>query len=83
MEDAEDILKKLKSIGIPVGSWTSHQEKNIRIPMMEKQAQLLGQIAELLKTQIEQDFVKLGELEDSLARVEKAKRVRGVSRGGE
>jgi len=82
MENAEDIRKKLESIGIPVDSWTSHGEKKIQIPIMEQQAELLGKIADLLRAQVEQDFAKLGDLEDALARVEKAKRLRGVNRGG-
>ena len=66
----EDILKKLREANIPAdGSWRETQGKRAKIPLLEKQKELLGKLEEVLVMQVEKDKVLLTDLQEKLTRL--------------
>lgn len=66
----EDLLKKLQEAGIPAdGKWHETQSKQARVPMLEKQKELLGKLGEVLEMQVEKDKVLVADLQAKLSRL--------------
>jgi hypothetical protein len=66
----EDILKKLREANIPAdGSWRENKGKRAKIPLLEKQKELLGKLEEVLVMQVEKDKVLLTDLQEKLTRL--------------
>ena len=73
MSNADDILKNLRDRGIDPGAWQSRPEGKLNLLLLQKQMEILGKIGDLLRSQVDVDLVKLAELQDAYARIEKAK----------
>jgi hypothetical protein len=73
MSNADDILKNLRDRGIDPGVWQDRPEGKLNLLLLQKQMEILGKIKDLLQAQVDADLVKLAELQDAYARIEKAK----------
>jgi hypothetical protein len=78
--DAEEIKKKLRESGIPIGGWTQTEAKSgVRIPLVERQAVALKKIESILESQMQKDQQQLAELH---AMLQKLKHGGGTGHGG-
>ncbi len=77
--DAEDIKKKLRESGIPVGGWNRTTARSgVKAPIVERQADALRQIETLLELQVQKDQQQLSELH---AVLQQLKHGGGLGRG--
>jgi hypothetical protein len=73
MDNTEDILKRLREQGIPVGEWSDRPATPLGDSVFHKQLAILEKLKVLLGQQIQMDLAKEAELQDAFTRVEKAK----------
>jgi hypothetical protein len=66
----DDLLKKLQEAGIPAdGKWHTSTGKTTRVPLLEKQKELLGKLEGVLEMQVEKDKLLAADLQDKLMRL--------------
>jgi len=65
----EEIIKLLKSRGIPVGGWENTDPKTVKSPIVEKQKENLKKLADLLEAQIAKDVETIADLHISLQQI--------------
>ncbi len=62
MAELEEIRKKLREAGIPIGGWTETTEGEVESPLLKRQGEALQKIEVLLERQIKSDQEKIAEL---------------------
>ena len=69
----EEVKEKLKEGGIPYDGWVhNEEEREVKtLPMFERQAELLKQLAGIMETQIEQDLKEIDSLNIQLHRLKR------------
>lgn len=65
----EEILNKLKELGIPVNNWENTRKKSVTSPIIEKQKENLLKLHELLELQIQKDVETVADLHIALQKV--------------
>lgn len=66
----EDLLKKLQEAGIPAdGKWRQSAGKEVKVPILEKQKELLGKLEDVLEMQVEKDKLLVADLQEKLSRL--------------
>jgi len=75
MDNADDILKRLREQGIPVGGWSERPATPLGESVFHRQLAILEGLQKLLGQQMQADLAKESELQDALTRLEKAKEV--------
>ena len=73
MDNADDILKRLREQGIPVGEWTDRPATPLGNSVFHRQLAILEKLKELLGQQMQVDLAKEAELQDAWTKIEKAK----------
>jgi hypothetical protein len=74
----EEVLRLLQERGVPVGKWSVMPEGvEVAHPFAERQKVLLNQLIPLIEQQIEKDVRTVAELRVGLARIEKARGLKG------
>jgi hypothetical protein len=76
----DEALRLLQERSIPVNTWAKPTEKEVAHPFVERQRALLKQIQGVLEEQIAKDTEMVSELRVGLAKIEKARALRGEDR---
>ena len=72
----EEIIQKLKELGIPVNNWEDTKEKTVSSPIIEKQRESLSKLHDLLELQIQKDVEMVADLHIALQKVNGRKDVK-------
>lgn len=65
----DEIKRKLREAGIPLGEWGETVEGDVRSPILERQAKALGQIEGLVEAQLKEDQARVADLHAVLQRL--------------
>mgnify|MGYP006928157747 CR=1 FL=1 len=65
----EEIMAKLKAVGLDPSKWAECEPGEIHPPFAQKQAELLTQMRDLLEEGLEEKRRKLATLQETLTRV--------------
>lgn len=66
----EELRRKLKEAGIPVGEpWSQSTERTAKSPLIEQQKKTLRKLEGLVERQIEEDQQRVAELHAALVRL--------------
>ena len=65
----DEIKSELRALGVPIEGWEEKDERTVKSPLLERQAELLRKVEELIELQISKDLETLGELHETVARL--------------
>ena len=68
--NADELRARLKSLGIPVGGWTTTEEQhNVVPPTIQRQKKALREMEGVLQHQMEEDQMRVADLHATLQRL--------------
>jgi len=70
----EEVKAKLREAGIPFESWVKSDKQDEEVhtlPMFQRQAELLQQVASLLQDQIDRDMLEVNQLQIQLHKLKR------------
>jgi len=65
----DEIKKKLREAGVPIGEWGETVEGEVKSPILERQAKALGKVEDIIQVQLKEDQRKVAELHAVLQRL--------------
>jgi hypothetical protein len=70
MDTLEEMQRKLKELGVKLGEWEDHEERDVTPGIVGRHKGMLLQMKELVEGQIAKDQKVLGQLHEARARHE-------------